>query len=305
MTSSWGNVSGLPAGSSASAYPAREAGAQRRRDDSLEETLSSTTPDVPRKAKTLSPIGSLGWGLGLGAGMGALLLRSKGAGWGLGVLGSGAWKGALVGAGIGAALLGLDKLTDGQVKKQLDYVSLDRRAQILFVLRNPTNPWIAGTGIAVAKNAQAMQDSLYGRWDPMDGPQDAFRHSFAAALFSLRSMRDHGESPDNAHRLAIDAGEAHEVDGQDNNDELSRAMDTANNLAGTQIIGDGRALPGEDADANGFVTERALRDRVLAAMYAGRLQVVDRSGAASTPRATTGSDMPGVAAPLPGVTPPR
>ena len=302
MTSSWGNVTGMPAGTSAPAFAVREPMTGRAadsRDESLDETLSSTTPDVPRKAKTLSPLGSLGWGLGLGAGVGALLLRSTGAGWGLGALGSGAWKGALIGAGMGAALLGLDKLTGGQVKQQLDYVSLDRRAQIMFVLRNPTNPWIAGTGIGVAKDAQSMQDSLYGRWDPMDGPQDAFRHSFAAGLFSLRAMRDHGEGVENAHRLAIDAGEAHEVDGQDNNDEHSRAMDTANNLTGTQIVGDGRALPGEDADADGFLTDHGLRDRVLRALQGGQLQVIDRTGTGPVTRSTLPTDMPGVAAPIP------
>jgi hypothetical protein len=296
MTSSFGNVSGLPAGSSAPAFTARDA-AQRRRQDDLDTTLSSTTPDVPRKPKTLSLTGSLGWGLGLGAGLGALLLRGKGAGWGLAALGSGAWKGALLGAGMGTALLGLDKLTGGQVKQQLDYVSLDRRHQILFVLKNPTNPWVATTGLGVARDAKRMQDSLYGTWDPMDGPQDAFRHSFAAALFSLRAMRDHGETPASAHALAIGAGEAHEADGQDNNDDFSRAMDNANNLTGTQIVGDGRALPGEDADANGFLTEHALRDRVLAALADGRLQVVDRDPAQPTPRATTAADMPGVAGP--------
>lgn len=291
MTSSVGNVTGLPAGASAPA--------SGRRDETLDETLSSTTPDVPRKPKLLSATGSIGWGLGLGVGIGTLLLRSPGAGWGLGALGAGALKGGLVGAGMGAALLGLDRVTGGQVKKQLDYVSLDRRAQIMFVLKNPTNPWIAGTGIGVARDAQAMQDSLYGRWDPLDGPQDAFRHTFAAGLFSLRAIRDHGETPEQAHRLAIGAGDAHEADGQDNNDEFSRAMDTANNLTGTQVLGDGRALPGEDADANGFLTEHALRDRVLAALRDGRLQVVDRGAGGPTPRATSATDMPGVAAPMP------
>ena len=58
--------------------------------------------------------------------------------------------------------IGLDRLTDGQVKKQLDYVSLDRRAQIMFVLRNPTNPWIAGTGIGVARDAQDLYRNLSG-----------------------------------------------------------------------------------------------------------------------------------------------
>lgn len=295
MTSSLGNVSGLPAGADA---PARSTGA--RRDDSLDATLSSTTPDVPRQPKLLSPLGSIGWGLGIGAGLGALLLRPSGAGWALGALGTGAWKGAMVGAGMGAALLGLDRITDGQVKKQLDYVSLDRRAQILFVLKNPTNPWIAGTGIGVARDAQAMQDSLYGRWDPKDGPQDAFRHAFAAGLFSLRAIRDHGETPENAHRLAIGAGDAHEADGQDNNDDYSRAMDVANNLAGTQVVGDGRALPGEDADADGFLTERGLRDRVLGALHDGRLHVIERGGDGPTTRASAPTDMPGVAAPIPG-----
>ena len=113
-------------------------------------------------------------------------------------------------------------------------------------------------------------------------------------------MRDHGESPESAHRLAIGAGDAHEADGQDNNDEFSRAMDTANNLTGTRLVGDGRALPGEDADAAGFLTERGLRDRVLGALRDGRLQVIERGGDAPITRVTGPTDMPGVAAPLPG-----
>ncbi len=265
-----------------------------RRSDDVDTTLSSTTPDVPRKRPMLPAPSTLGWGIGLGTALGALLLRSKGAGWGAGALASGAWKGALVGGGIGTALLGLDKLTSGQVKQQLDYVSLDRRAQILFVLRHPTNPWIAGTGLGVARDARGAQEQLYGTWDPLDGPQDAFRHSFAAALFSLRAMRDHGKTPEHAHTLAIGAGEAHEVDGQDNNDDFSRAMDSANNRTGTEIVGDGRAVPGENADANGFVTEHALRERVLAALRDGRLQVVDRSGESPVARASTASDLPRV-----------
>ncbi|MCW2920666.1 MAG: hypothetical protein JWL76_540 [Thermoleophilia bacterium] len=298
------NASGWPAGQPSSSFAAPQgADAQRAQPETLDETLSSTTPDLPKKAKTLQPIGTLGWSLGIGAGFGALALRSKGAGWGMAALGSGASKGALVGAGIGAALLGLDKLTGGQVKKQLDYVSLDRRHQILFVLKHPTNPWVAGTGLQVAKNAQATQDSLYGRWDPLDGPQDAFRHTYAAGLFALRSMRDHGETPATAHALAIEAGEAHEADGQDNNDDFSRGMDTANNLTGTLVLGDGRALPGEAADADGFITEQALRDRVLRAMFAGHLQVVDRMGATPTPRPTNAGDLPGVAAPTPVMQP--
>lgn len=258
----------------------------------LDESLSSTTPDVSRRTDRLTPLGALGWGIGLGVGAGVLLLRPSGAGWGVGALATGAWKGALVGAGAGAALLGLDAVTGGEVKRQFDFLSLDRRAQILFVLRNATNPWVAPTGLAVARDAKVAQDQLYGTWDPKDGPQDAFRHAYAAGLFSLRAMRDHAESPETAHRIAIGAGDAHEVDGQDNNDDFSRAMDTANNRAGITIVGDGRARAGEQADPSGFVTERALRMRVLEALAAGDLRVVERSGDAPRERATNPHDLP-------------
>jgi hypothetical protein len=260
--------------------------------DGLDRSLSSTTPDVPRTRPMLSIPGALGVGLAAGAGIGLLLLRGRGAGWGFSALGTGAWKGAAVGAGMGAALIGVDRATGGQVKKQLDYVSLDRRAQILFVLRNPTRPWLAGMGISVAADARAAQEALYGQREPLDGPQDAFRHTFAAALFSLRATRDHGQSPDDAHRLAIDAGEAHEVDGQDNNDDFSRAMDSFNNRVGTEIAGDGRAASGESADADGYLTEHALRDRVLRAIADGRVQLVDRSTETPVTRSSGDADLP-------------
>lgn len=258
----------------------------------LDRTLSSTAPDVPRATPHLSVPGALSAGLAAGAGLGMLLLRGGGAGWGLKALGTGAWKGAAIGAGLGAALVGIDRLTGGEVKRQLDYVLLDRRAQLTFVLRNATRPWVGPMGLGVARDARAAQEHLYGLREPLDGPQDAFRHTFAAALFSLRAMRDHGQSPEDAHRLAIDAGEAHEVDGQDNNDQHSRAMDSSNNRIGTEIAGNGRAANGEAADAAGFVTEHALRERVLRAMQDGRVQLVDRSGDAPALRSSGREDLP-------------
>ena len=261
-------------------------------DRTLDEQLSSTTPDVPARRPMLSIPGALGWGAGLGVLAGALLLRGSGAGWSLGALASGSWKGALVGAGIGGALIGIDRATGGEVKHQLDYVALDRRAQIGFVLRHPLKPWLAGMGLGVARDARAAQEQLYGRAEPLDGPQDAFRHAYAAALFTLRAERDHGQDPETAKALAIAAGEAHEVDGQDNNDDLSREMDRANNETGASIAGDGRARAGEPADDAGFVTEQALRQRVLDAMREGRLQLVDRTATPPGPRDSTRADLP-------------
>ena len=258
----------------------------------VDDSLSSTTPDVPPKDRFLSIPSTLLWAGGLGAGIGALLLRSPGAGWRLGALGAGAWKGAALGGGLGAALVGIDRLTDGEVKHQLDTIFLDRRAQAWFVLKHPTKPWLASMGLGVARDARAAQEALYGRREPMDGPQDAFRHAYAAALFSLRAMREHGVSADEAHRLAIEAGEAHETDGQDNNDEHSRAMDWANNHAGTLIVGDGRARTGEQAGPGGFVSESALRQRVLAAMLAGELHLVDRSTDPVSSRTSNSLDLP-------------
>jgi hypothetical protein len=105
-------------------------------------------------------------------------------------------------------------------------------------------------------------------------------------------MRDHDIDPSEAHRLAIGAGNAHEVDGQDNNDPWSRAMDHANNTAGTHIVGDGRARAGEDADARGMLTEHALRGRVLAAIAAGEVEMIDRTGIRPSARRTNLADLP-------------
>jgi hypothetical protein len=280
-------LGGTPLAGAAGA-PARGANGSSGVDDSL----SSTTPDVPTGQQFLSIPKTLGWTSALGIGLGVLLLRGTSAGWGLGALGSGAWKGAAVGAGIGAALIGIDRATGGEVHRQQQKIFLDRTAQIGFVLTHPTKPWLLSMGLGVARDARASQESLYGPREPLDGPQDAFRHTYAAALFSLRAMRDHGVSADDAHGLAVDAGAAHEADGQDNNDAFSRRMDTANNLTGTQLVGDGRALPGEDADANGFVTEHALQQRVLVAMAAGTIQLVDRTGSGPSFRASNSGDLP-------------
>lgn len=270
----------------------RAPGARGAKPDDLDSTLSSTTPDVPKGPQLLSAPHALGWGAAAGALLGALALRSPGAGRSLASFGAGALKGAAVGAGIGSALLGIDRLTNGEVHTQLDRISLDRRAQVGFVLTHPTKPWLAGLGLGVARDARAAQEQLYGMREPLDGPQDAFRHAYASALFSLRAMREHGAAPDDAHALAVAAGEAHEVDGQDNNDSFSRAMDTFNNAAGTSIVGDGRANSGEQAGADGLVSEHALRDRVIAAMGAGTLQLVERSRATPAPRTSTPADLP-------------
>ncbi|MCW2926810.1 MAG: hypothetical protein JWM86_778 [Thermoleophilia bacterium] len=268
--------------------------APNRSGASVDARLASTTPDLPRKAPLLPIAGTLGWAAGIGLGAGALLLRSTGAGWGAAALASGAWKGGALGAGLGASLLVADHLSGGAVKRQLDLIALDRKAQLWFVVSHPTKPWLASLGLGVADAARSSQERLYGPREPLDGPQDAFRHTFAAALFSLRAMREHGTAPTEAHELAIAAGEAHERDGQDNNDSFSRAMDTANNHLGTELVGDGRARPGEDADAAGFVTEHALRERVLAAIAGGQVQLVDRSAATPTVRSSTVADLPPV-----------
>lgn len=231
-------------------------------------------------------------GIAAGATLGALALRTGGAGWSLPAFGTGAWKGAALGAAIAGALLGLDALTDGAVKNQLDLVTLDRRAQLLLVLRNPTKPWLAPMSIDVARDARAAQHRVFGAAERLDGPQDAFRHAYAAALLSLRAMREHDVSSSDAHALAIDAGNAHERDGQDNNDEHSRSMDVTNNEAVVTIVGDGRARAGEAHDGHGFLTDQALRERVLGAIGRGELTVVDRTGAEPTARPTTATDLP-------------
>lgn len=278
------------AASSAGTDP-RARGGGAARPPSLERDLASTTPDLPRRSPLLSLPGALGWSAGAGAGLGALLLRSRG-GFSAGALASGAWRGAALGGVLGAALVALDRATAGEVKRQLDLIALDRRSQLWFVVSHPTRPWLAGTGLAVARDARRAQEQLYGLREPLDGPQDAFRHAYAAALFSLRAIRDHGLDPAEAHRLALAAGAAHERDGQDNNDAHSRAMDHFNNAAGTRVVGDARARAGEVAEARGYVSEPALRSRVLAAIEAGQLRLVDRTGSEPSLAASDSDALP-------------
>lgn len=256
------------------------------------ESTSSTTRDTPSGPTFLSLPKTLAFSGGIGIALGALLLRSPGAGWSLGALGSGAWKGAALGASLGGLAVGADRITDGEMNRQLDLIALDRRAQLWFALSNLTKPWLAGMGLGVMDDARAAQRQLYGGREPLDGPHDAFRHAYASALFVLRAMRDHGVPRAEAAKLAIEAGEANEVDGQDNNDEHSRSMDFANNLAGIEVVGDGRARAGEAADPDGFVTEAALRARIVDALAGGRLQVVVRTGSEPSARPTVPRDLP-------------
>lgn len=286
----------VPAASGGPARPALVAATGTRpgavERASTRDRRSSTPPDTPPHRHGLPLLQTLAWSGGLGAAGGALLLRTGAGGWAPRVIGAGVLRGGALGVGVGAALLGIDRATHGEVQRQLGKLTLDRRAQAWFVISNPGRPWIGPTGIRVATAARTAQESLYGRAEPLDGPQDAFRHAFAAALLSLRAMRDHGQSTADAHRLAIDAGEAHERDGQDNNDDFSREMDRSNNRSGTQLIGDGRARSDEPADAAGYVTELALRERVLDAIGGGRLQLVDRGGSTPVARPSGVDDLP-------------
>ena len=268
------------AGVGSGLFPVRSERAPR----GLDATLSSTTPDVGAHAPFLATGRTLATTTLAGAAAGVLLRATRFPGVG---------GGALLGAAAGVAVLGIDRLAGGSVKRLVDAATLDRRHELAFVLANPTKPWLATFGLHVARDARDAQLGLFGTREPKDGPQDAFRHSYAAALFTLRAMRDHGLSAPESATLALAAGEAHEQDGQDNNDSYSRSMDEANNAAGTMIVGDGRARAGEEADARGFITEAALRDRILAAMAAGSLTMVDR------PRGTTPYARPSVPADVP------
>jgi len=271
-----------PARTTAMALPASE-------DHVAKDRLASVAPDVPVAAPRISWTGAVGRGATLGAAAGLLVLRPSG--WELTSLGTGAWKGAAIGVGVAAVLAGVDHLTGGAVKRQLDLVSLDRRHQILFVLKHPLRPWLTGMGLGVADAANAVQRRYFGAHDPMDGAPDALRHGYAAALFTLRAMRDHGESSGDAASLAIEAGDAHEADGQDNNDSYSHEMDAYNNRVGARLAGDGKPRAGEAADDAGWITERALADRVLDAIGAGEIQVVDRDATGAHPRLTTSADL--------------
>lgn len=258
----------------------------------LDQRLSSTTPDVARQPERLSWLNTLTVSTSIGATLGVATLRGKGAPWTLRSMSFGALKGAATSFGIGASIIALDHLTSGEVKRQLSYISLDRRSQMWFVIKNARYPWIGPMGLKVASDARAAQERLYGRSEPLDGPQDAFRHAYAAALFTLRAMRDHNLSQANAAKLALEIGEAHERDGQDNNDELSRNMDYFNNASGAKIVADGRARDYEQKDERGFLTEEALAARVLDAMRQGNLQLVERTKTPANHRYSNESDLP-------------
>lgn len=250
----------------------------------IDSGISSTTPDA-RRRHGLPVVATLAWGAGLGLGIGALLLRPSGLARVPGLV-TGMRNGAIVGGGMGVALLGLDRLTHGAVGQQADSILLDRRAQAWFVLGHPTKPWLARMGLRVATDARAAQEQLYGRREPLDGPQDAFRHAYAAALYAQRMMEQHGVDPAEARALSAAAGRAHEVDGQDNNDEFSHAMDFHNNQGGLELVGDGHGPDGS------WLTEAQLRSAVLDAMAHGKLELVDRSGRTPAAVATTPRDLP-------------
>lgn len=253
---------------------------------SLPDRATAPAPDAgaPTSRSMLSLPATLALTVGLGAAVGMLLLRPRGVG-GAGALLRGLRNGALVGAGTGVALLGLDRLTGGQVQHQLDLAFLNRLSQIGFVLRHPTKPWLGPTTLAAAGDARDAQHRHYGSHDPRDGAPDAFRHAYGAALLALRMMREHGLEEAEARRLAHEAGEAHEADGQDNT-PMAYQMDLANNTAGLEVLGDGHAADGS------WISEQALQRGVLEAMANGCMLVIDAAAGATALRTTTVADLP-------------
>lgn len=193
--------------------------------------------------------------------------------------------GALVGAGLGALALIADRVSGGEVHRQLNSAFQDRRAQGWFVLKHLNHPWLASTTLQAASDARAQQHAIFGSAQPLDGPHDAFRHAYAGALLSLRLQRDRGMSAEQAADLTREAGDAHEQDGQDNSPEAG-AMDRFNNAVGIKIASTAHAAGGS------WVSEQDLINQVVNAMATGRLQVVDHVGDTATPRATTQHDLP-------------
>lgn len=145
-----------------------------------------------------------------------------------------------------------------------------------FVVSNLHRPWLAEVGYGVLDDAKAAERGRYGASDHLDDDADAFRHAYAAALMTVRAMRDHGATQAEAARLVTGLGDAHERDGVDNGAHASE-MDRHNNRVGVELVGDGR-------QGAGWVTEAQVEQLVVDALEAGRLQRLadDGSGLVAT-----------------------
>lgn len=143
--------------------------------------------------------------------------------------------------------------------------------QAMFLVRNLDHPWLAAQGEGVLRAARQAEARRYGPGDHLDDDADAFRHTYAAALMTLRSMRDHDVGAADAQQLTVELGDAHEQDGPDpleqdragHDNAAASDMDRRNNRAGAALVGDGHASTGD------WLTEGELRARVATAVDGG------------------------------------
>lgn len=141
--------------------------------------------------------------------------------------------------------------------------------QTWFVVSHPNRPWLYSMGYEILNDSHAAERRNFGKADAIDNEGDAFRHAYAAALMTLRAMRDHGVSQSKAAALSHEAGVAHESDGADNPaGKLSSRMDLYNNQVGIKLVGSGRV--------DGiWLSEQELERKVLDALENGKLREID------------------------------
>lgn len=186
--------------------------------------------------------------------------------------------GLATGAAAGVGLLVLDRLSGGTVNSTRKRFSLEEAGA---VLGNWRDPWLGIEAWNVRGRAINRSSQLYGV--DGEGPGNAFRHAYAAALLTLRAMRDHGESRSNAAALTRDVGTAHEDRDSTDPDNALRRMDLHNNEAGIDLVGDGHVVQG-----GRWLRDEELVGRVQQAIAGGKLLVQRDDG---TLRATRKSDV--------------
>lgn len=144
--------------------------------------------------------------------------------------------------------------------------------QTLFVIRHASKPWISGLARSVLDASHGAELSRFGSNGNVDGQGDAYRHAYAAALFTLRSMRDHGMSAPTAIHLTVSAGDAHERDGADNPaGKRSAEMDMLNNELGAKLVGTGQS-------GITWISESELETRVWDHLIGGSFRYLDADG---------------------------
>lgn len=165
--------------------------------------------------------------------------------------------GAVVAAAVGASL----------VSERL----APNRHKAVLLIKNADKLWLFFLARGVKADALAYEQARYGTRESHNGEADAARHAYATALFVLRLQRDHGLSRADAEQLVREAGIAQERDGVDNSATAHR-MDEHNNDVGIALAGEGKGPGG------GWLSEKALQQRVEKARLSGRLQRLSDDG---------------------------